>query len=402
MAIVHVAFKSSSQAPPAAAHANYISREGQYQQRGGVELVESGNMPEFARDDPHAFWVAADTHERANGRTYTEVQIALPRELNKGQREELARQAARELLGDRFAYTLAVHVPLAQDNLDQPHMHLMFSERAIDETTRGLAEERFFKRNGAKKDPAWNARTKPEEVREKWVEMMNGAMQRAGLEQRLDARSWAEQGREDLASLREEKTLRGDGREALERHATIAEQRRQREQLPAPHLDPAAAMEKLEQQAEAEVARIEQRRDREVSILDKLIEKARELAADVKEKAVSLARNVVDRVDSLFGIRERETETGKDLEQARPPTELIEEQLDRKLAALDKQLAFEESFDKQLANLDQRMEAAAKAQLEKERSPAREVAPKQQEREKEKEQEQQIEIKRGRGHGMGH
>jgi len=34
MAIVHVAFKSSSQAPPAAAHAHYIARDGQYVERG--------------------------------------------------------------------------------------------------------------------------------------------------------------------------------------------------------------------------------------------------------------------------------------------------------------------------------------------------------------------------------
>ena len=396
MAIVHVAFKSSSQAPPAAAHANYISREGQYQQRGGVELVESGNMPEFARADPHRFWIAADTHERANGRAYTEVQLALPRELNKGQREELARQATRELLGDRFAYTLAVHVPLAKDNIDQPHLHLMFSERAIDETTRGLAEERFFKRNGAKKDPTWNAREKPIEVREKWVEMMNGAMQKAGLDQRLDARSWAAQGREDLAALVEPKLLGGEDREAQERRQQVEQLRQQREQLPAPHLDQATAIAKLEQQAEAEVARIEQRRDREVSILDKLIEKARELAAEVKEKAVSLARNVVERVDSLFGIRERETEAGKELEQARPPTASIEEQLDRSLAGLDKRLVLEESFDKQLANLDQRMDAAARAQLQKEQSQVKEIAPEPQEKQLD------IEIGRGRGHGIGH
>jgi len=117
----------------------------------------------------------------------------------------LAREATCQLLGDRFAYTLAVHVPLAKDNIDQPHMHLMFSERAVPEATREMPEERFFKRNGAKKDPEWNDRNKPEEVREKWVEMMNGAMQKAGIEQRLDARSWIEQGRGDLASLREEK-----------------------------------------------------------------------------------------------------------------------------------------------------------------------------------------------------
>ena len=237
MAIVHVAFKSSSKAPPAAAHAQYIARDGQYQERGGLELVESGNMPEFAQADPHSFWVAADAYERANGRTYTELQIALPRELDPAQRQELAREATRELLGDRFAYTLAVHTPLAKDNIEQPHMHLMFSERAVTEATRELPEERFFKRNGAKKDPEWNDRNKPEEVREKWVTMMNAAMERHGHEQRLDARSWAEQGREDLAELRELKTLQGDGPEAVARHQEIDEQRRQRAELPAPHLD---------------------------------------------------------------------------------------------------------------------------------------------------------------------
>ncbi len=89
---------------------------------------------------------------------------------------------------------LAVHVPVAKDNIDQPHMHLMFSERAVNEAMREIPEERFFKRNGAKKDPSWNDRNKPNEVREKWVELMNRAMERAGQEQRLDARSWADRG----------------------------------------------------------------------------------------------------------------------------------------------------------------------------------------------------------------
>jgi hypothetical protein len=114
--------KSSSTAPPAAAHAQYIARDGQYQKRGGLELVESGNMPEFARENPHSFWEAADAFERKNGRVYTELQIALPRELAPSERHELARETARELLGERFAYTLAVHTPLAKDNIEQPHL----------------------------------------------------------------------------------------------------------------------------------------------------------------------------------------------------------------------------------------------------------------------------------------
>jgi len=71
----------------------------------------------------------------------------------------------------------------------------------------------------------------------------------------------------------------------------------------------------------------------------------RESCLLLKERAVSLARNVVDRVDSLFGARERGTETGKELEQARPPTLSPEEQLDRSLAGLDKRLVLEVSLD---------------------------------------------------------
>jgi len=180
-------------------------------------------------------------------------------------------------------------------------MHLMFSERAVDDGTRDLAEDRFFKRNGAKKDPAWNDRNKPEEVREKWVEMMNGAMQRAGHEQRLDGRSWAEQGREDLAALVEPKLLGGNGIEAAERREQVDELRRQREELPAPHLDQATAVQELEKRAEVEIARIEKQRDEQIRILDKLIEKARELALEVKERATEIARNVAERVESGYG-----------------------------------------------------------------------------------------------------
>ena len=299
MAIVHVVMKSSSTAPPAAAHAQYIARDGQYQRRGGLELVESGNMPEFARDDPHAFWQAADAFERKNGRAYTELQIALPRELATEQRHELAREATRELVGERFAYTLAVHTPLAKDNIEQPHMHLMFSERVVDSNTQSLSEEQFFKRNGAKKDPEWNSRDKPMEVREKWVEMMNAAMERHGQEQRLDARSWADQGRHDLAELVEPKLLAGNEAEALQLHAHVDSLREQRAELPTPGLSVEAAAEKIEQRAELKIAEVREREASELSRLDKLIAAARELAVEVKERAAALAESVGERLEQF-------------------------------------------------------------------------------------------------------
>jgi hypothetical protein len=401
MAIVHVAFKSSSQAPPATAHAQYIAREGQYQGRGGVELVESGNMPEFAQADPLMFWTAADAHERANGRTYTEIQIALPRELAPAQRQELAREATRELLGDRFAYTLAVHVPLAKDNIDQPHMHLMFSERAVTQATREMPEERFFKRNGAKKDPAWNDRNKPEEVREKWVEMMNGAMQRHGHKQRLDARSWAEQGREDLASLREQKTLRGDGPEAMQRHEQIAEQRRQREELPAPHLDRAGAIEHLEQKAEGQIAGVQERTTQELSRLDKLIAAARELATEVKERTVAVAQNVAERVEQLRGRFERwrEQKTEGKPEQQLETQKASSVQEKQEMQRAGPELVADSQIAQGRKAFRERYEAYKQA-----KEPAVVPEPKQEqvlEKAPEKAQEQDQEIERGHGFGIG-
>ena len=66
-------------------HAAYITRSGEYArlQRGEkLEATEAGNLPAWAEADPLVFWQAADAHERANGTTYREMEIALPRELS--------------------------------------------------------------------------------------------------------------------------------------------------------------------------------------------------------------------------------------------------------------------------------------------------------------------------------
>lgn len=290
MAIFNLQMKSSASAPPSAAHAAYITRDGQYERRGGVAFVDSGNMPEFAKSDPHAFWRAADSYERVNGRAYTELQIALPRELNHEKRVELVQTAVREFMGDRFAYTLAVHNPVANDKIEQPHLHLMFSERVVDERSHALPEEQFFKRNGAKKDRGWSDRSKPEEIRSKWCEMMNRAMEREGVEERVDHRSWDRQGRGDLAELVEPKELRGGGRDAVERREEIARLRELRKELPAPHLDGASALQQIEAEAQAQILAIEMKLQEELSLIDRLIAKA-------KETIEKLAQ----RVHSVFG-----------------------------------------------------------------------------------------------------
>ena len=100
-----------------------------------------------ARDDPEKYWEAADEHERATDRLYSEVQFALPKELNEDERREAASRLAERLTGgERLPYTLAVH--RGGTNGANPHAHLMFSERGKDGIER--SGEQWFKRYNAK------------------------------------------------------------------------------------------------------------------------------------------------------------------------------------------------------------------------------------------------------------
>ncbi len=90
----------------ASGHTAYIAREGRYAERAGYEDLEAtgyGNLPAWAEGEPALFWSAADRHERANGAIYREIEIALPRELNPAQRQDLVLDFIRQEIGERHA-----------------------------------------------------------------------------------------------------------------------------------------------------------------------------------------------------------------------------------------------------------------------------------------------------------
>ena len=186
----------------ASAKRDYIEREGRYAQDGEErEHVEHGNMPAWAQDDTSTYWAAADEHERANGRLYREVQFALPSELSPEARRDLAGRFAAQLTeAERLPYTLAIHKGAAEtpDKQDNPHAHLMFSERVNDGIERSA--EQWFKRHnpkspeqgGAKKSRAAMPQEWLEQTRQAWQETANRALEQAGREERIDGRSLAD------------------------------------------------------------------------------------------------------------------------------------------------------------------------------------------------------------------
>ncbi len=188
----------------AKSHSEYLTREGKYQGRAQeLESTWSGNLPKWAKT-PKDFWEAADTFERANGRVYTEVVIALPRELSKEKRVEVVQEFIDREIADRFPYTVAVHNPKAMDGGEQPHAHVMFSIREKD----GIERERelFFKRanldrpekGGAKKSREWSmderSNDRVNEIRLTWEELANKALAKEGHEVRIDRRTLEAQG----------------------------------------------------------------------------------------------------------------------------------------------------------------------------------------------------------------
>lgn len=190
MASRHCSFKTGK-AGKGGAHAAYISGVGKYADRSDVVSVIDRNLPGWAADGT-AFFAAADAFERKNGRTYSEVEFAIPRSV--ADPVSFADEFARRLLGKRHPFRLAVHDKPASDGGRNVHGHLMFSERRLDGVERD--QVRFFSRankqqpelGGAAKDRIWNDRKQVQFVRD----LYQDHARRHGVE--LDMRSNAAQG----------------------------------------------------------------------------------------------------------------------------------------------------------------------------------------------------------------
>jgi hypothetical protein len=200
VALYHLAARTGTRAggQSALAKAQYIQREDRYARvPDAVAYATSGNLPSFAGGSATAYWEAADAYERANGRLFKEVEFALPIELGTAEHRALAESFVEELLaGEKLPYTLAIHEGHGQN----PHCHVLVSERVNDEVERDAWQ--WFRRwnarepelGGARKSEALKPREWLECIREKWAELVNRALERAGFLERVDHRSLEAQG----------------------------------------------------------------------------------------------------------------------------------------------------------------------------------------------------------------
>jgi hypothetical protein len=163
--------------------------------------------------------------------------LALPRELDHAQQQAIVEEMIAATIGDK-PYHYAIHNPRgAIDGADQPHVHVLYSDRKADGIER--SPEQHFRRynaanpaaGGCKKDSGGKG---PQALREEvigwrktWASVQNRALEKYGHTTRVDHRSLDAQGiaREPESHLGpariqrmtpEQRTIHRDAREGYE------------------------------------------------------------------------------------------------------------------------------------------------------------------------------------------
>ena len=207
----------------AVSHVEYINREKAYENRGGC-IFQAHHLPKWAQDDPKKFFQVADKYEGVGHRRYVEIEFALPNELkNVDQyRQIIDAFIAKHLSNHYFAYAIHNKIGVMSDGQHHPHVHIMFSERLIDDVEKKKertaksfflyparkkkdgSEPSFAERwkRGAPKDRKWCNRQYICQMRADFAQIQNEVLERNGFSIRVDHRS--------LAAQKEEAEQNGD------------------------------------------------------------------------------------------------------------------------------------------------------------------------------------------------
>ena len=375
-----------------------------YAAKGGVdhtEILAPDHAPDWVHDRSELWNRVEESETRKNSQVAREVRVALPDELTHAQRVALVRDYAQTQFVDRgMVADIALHAPGRAGDERNHHAHILLTTREVD-------ADGFTTKN---RD--WNKVEVLEGWREAWARDSNAALERAGIEDRVDHRTLVAQRDEalDLASAARE---RGD--EGAELHETVRAMSLDRPPLPQLSL---GAWQLKERGIEVAAVRVwHEVKDRAAEVRQVV----QELTGQVRDWLDRATERVMDRLGSgqselaLAGGRDgREEEPdlatrlrdawearqGREKEQhvdARERETPQSSQDPQDLAARLREAA--EGVDRDA--LADRAAALREGREAEERHQAQEVA-REQERVKELERQQEIErdAHRDRGHGI--
>jgi ATP-dependent exoDNAse (exonuclease V) alpha subunit len=180
-----------------------------------TEILLPDNAPrEYL--DRSTLWNAVEKIEKAaNAQLARDIEVSLPVELSREQNIKLIREyVQRSFVDAGMCADVCVH----DKNNGNPHAHIMLTMRPFNEDgTWGTKQKKEYilDENGAKiydkskrqyacrsvPTTDWNERTKAEEWRAAWADIVNGYLEKNGHTERVDHRSYERQGIEQIPTI---------------------------------------------------------------------------------------------------------------------------------------------------------------------------------------------------------
>jgi hypothetical protein len=279
--------RSTHRAGTASAHVKYITRA------DAVSRIMGDHMPL----DPRAArsWLdAQEQADRANARVVDKLMLALPRELTPDQRAQAVANYCRDLTGGRCAWLAAIHD--RGEDAANPHAHIVLRDRDIE------TDQRVMRLSDNARDRT-KAGLEPkaiEWVRERWEHHANGALERAGCDERIDRRSL------DVQRIDREPQIHiGPGAKALEARGERPESKEQYKEIDAGRTRPERNAEVIDLAKEREQRQQAERAQQEEARKQADAERAA-AAAEKAEREAKAAREVELYRQSLAKQAERE------------------------------------------------------------------------------------------------
>lgn len=143
--------------------------------------------------------MAEQVENRKDARTAREWVIALPDELNQQERQNVAQEFAQKLV-DKYGVIadMAIHEPSKGGDDRNHHAHIMLTTRKamLDGDKAKLTDKADIELSNAKRATLGLDKTQGDikKIRKMWAEIANYALERAGSSERIDHRSYDEQG----------------------------------------------------------------------------------------------------------------------------------------------------------------------------------------------------------------
>lgn len=146
----------------------------------------------WSDDDPGGLWNAAEAAEkRKNSAVARETTVALPAELDPAERARLARGYAL-WLRDQYgvAASVAIHKPDRKGDERNYHAHILYTTRTVDESGAFGAKTRIL-------DAKETGGAEVERMRTEWAKRCNAMLEKKGVKERVDPRSYKRRAAED-------------------------------------------------------------------------------------------------------------------------------------------------------------------------------------------------------------